>query len=132
MSDIDELNTLRGEIDKIDRSILQLLASRFAITREIGALKAQAEWPAQASDREAQQFEALSKMANELDYTLATHTTHTDKDGKTILSRKTVHGSVGKQLKEHGRQRQLKIWSDPTRRKKMGNMALTAGPDSNH
>uniref|UniRef100_D5X2P4 chorismate mutase n=1 Tax=Thiomonas intermedia (strain K12) TaxID=75379 RepID=D5X2P4_THIK1 len=63
------LQTLRSEIDAIDEQLIELLAGRFAVTRQVGQLKAHHALPAVDTEREsAQQFryEQLAR-ANGLD-----------------------------------------------------------------
>lgn len=49
------LQTLRSEIDLIDEQIVQLLAKRFSVTRQVGQLKAREGLPSVDADREAAQ-----------------------------------------------------------------------------
>lgn len=56
---------LREQIDQLDRRLIELLGQRFAITAEIGALKAQQQLAAQSSVREAEQFARYSTLAEE-------------------------------------------------------------------
>ncbi len=61
-----KLGEMRDQLDSIDASILQLLSCRFDLTREIGAMKAHEQWPAQDAEREEEQFERLSNLAADL------------------------------------------------------------------
>ncbi len=61
-----ELGKFRGEIDKIDDQIVTLLAKRFAITREIGAMKAASGMAVRDSTRERELFAALSTHATQV------------------------------------------------------------------
>jgi chorismate mutase len=56
----------RERIDELDAELIKTLAKRFAITRQVGELKARLNLPAQDSTREASQFERIEKLAEEL------------------------------------------------------------------
>jgi len=56
---------LREQIDLVDQRLIELLGQRFAITEQIGTLKAQQQLAAQSADREAQQFARYSHLAAE-------------------------------------------------------------------
>jgi chorismate mutase len=61
------LQDLRSEIDQIDKEIISLLANRFAVTRQVGRLKAQHALPAVDSSRETAQrlrYERLAVSSN--------------------------------------------------------------------
>lgn len=69
---MDELESLRREIDAIDERFVTLLAERFAVTRRVGQIKAERGLPPQDSTREAQIEEKVRRLAAEhhLDPTL--------------------------------------------------------------
>jgi chorismate mutase len=51
---MSELELLRAQIDEIDERLIELLAERFAVTREVGRLKAAASMPPIDARREAE------------------------------------------------------------------------------
>ncbi|WP_284617624.1 chorismate mutase [Aquabacterium humicola] len=57
------LQALRAEIDQLDDELVRLLARRFAVTREVGRLKARAALPAVDADREAAQQQRHRQLA---------------------------------------------------------------------
>ena len=59
----ETLARLRHSIDNIDAAVIHLLAERFKVTREVGALKAQSGLPASDPLREARQLERLRRLA---------------------------------------------------------------------
>ncbi len=73
MSDSDtipgELLAIRQRIDDIDRGIVELLRERFALTHEVGLLKANRELDALDTRREEEKLNALATLseANQLD-----------------------------------------------------------------
>ena len=73
MSDSDtipgELLAIRQRIDDIDRGIVELLRERFALTHEVGLLKASRELNALDTRREEEKLNALAALseANQLD-----------------------------------------------------------------
>jgi chorismate mutase len=58
-----ELRRLRDSIDNMDAALVHLLAERFKITQEVGALKARHGLPPADPDREAQQIARLRALA---------------------------------------------------------------------
>ena len=59
-----ELLEVREKIDAIDRKLLELLAERFALTHQVGLLKANLELEAADTVREAQKL--ANKWGNDL------------------------------------------------------------------
>jgi chorismate mutase len=57
------LKTLRSEIDVIDEEIIHLLARRFAVTRQVGELKARDALPAVDPERESAQQLRYKQLA---------------------------------------------------------------------
>jgi chorismate mutase len=60
-----ELEALRLEIDVLDEQLLTVLAERFKVTRQVGALKAQLGLPPQDATREAQIDAKVRRLADE-------------------------------------------------------------------
>jgi chorismate mutase len=58
------LTALRAQIDSLDADLVDLLARRFAVTRDIGRLKAAADLPALDEGREASQRARLRELAD--------------------------------------------------------------------
>ncbi|MCY4017261.1 MAG: chorismate mutase [Gammaproteobacteria bacterium] len=63
-----ELLAIRGRIDEIDRAIVDLLRERFALTHEVGLLKASRALEALDARREEEKLKALTDLseANDL------------------------------------------------------------------
>ena len=59
------LQTLRSEIDRIDGQIVELLARRFAVTQQVGQLKAHHALPAVDAERESAQQLRYEQLAQE-------------------------------------------------------------------
>lgn len=59
------LAQFRQKLDEIDAQLLDLLAQRFAITGQVGALKRELDLPARDPVREAAQSERLATLAQE-------------------------------------------------------------------
>ena len=57
------LEELRDSIDRIDNSIVLLLAERFSITRKIGRFKKALELPPQDKKREHQKIKKITQVA---------------------------------------------------------------------
>jgi chorismate mutase len=60
-----ELQRLRHSIDNMDAALVHLLAERFAITQQVGVLKAAYGLPPADPAREAQQIARLRALAEE-------------------------------------------------------------------
>ncbi len=58
-----ELLAIRGRIDEIDRAIVDLLRERFALTHEIGLLKASRALSALDARREEEKLKALTDLS---------------------------------------------------------------------
>lgn len=56
------MDSLRGEIDSIDREILYLLKKRFEISKQIGEIKKKLNLPLTNIDRENKLIENLSNF----------------------------------------------------------------------
>ncbi|OWY63061.1 hypothetical protein B7486_55115 [cyanobacterium TDX16] len=63
----DRLEALRVQIDELDDRLVALLAERFAVTRQVGALKAERGLPPQDATREAQIEAKVRRLAAEND-----------------------------------------------------------------
>ena len=59
-----ELLRLRASIDNLDAAIVHLLAERFKLTRQVGALKAEHALPPADPGREQRQIERLRRLAD--------------------------------------------------------------------
>jgi len=65
MSDVEtDLGGLRDQIDELDGELVALLGQRFAVTRQIGALKASADLPSRDVARESHQRLRLALLAD--------------------------------------------------------------------
>jgi chorismate mutase len=62
---MDELLSVRGNIDNIDAALVFLLAERFKVTQRVGHLKARHQLPAADPGREAAQIARLHRLAEE-------------------------------------------------------------------
>lgn len=60
-----ELIEIRDRIDEIDRGIVELLRERFALTHEVGLLKASRELSALDAPREEEKLQALAALSEE-------------------------------------------------------------------
>jgi chorismate mutase len=61
-----DLNNLRAEIDKIDRSLVELLAQRFRATDEVGKIKKELQLPATDEAREERQTLRIKEIAQQV------------------------------------------------------------------
>ena len=61
----DRLQTVRGELEHIDRSLITLIAERVALAREIGAAKQQLGLPILDPAREASVVRHAGELARE-------------------------------------------------------------------
>ncbi len=65
----EKINNLRHKIDDLDNQILDLLVQRFAVSREIGAIKAAEGLVVVDPDREKEIVDRLSqKLAGKMDH----------------------------------------------------------------
>lgn len=62
---MNDLAAFRSAIDALDAQLLETLANRFAVTRQVGQYKATHELPVQDSSREQAQLERLRGLATE-------------------------------------------------------------------
>ena len=62
---MDELQTLRNQIDELDQSLLDILVKRFAVTEQVGRFKAAHHLPLVDSGREAAQAERIAGLARQ-------------------------------------------------------------------
>ena len=60
-----ELQTIRQGIDEIDQELVALLARRFALTQEVGLLKASQSLQAVDAGREAEKIAAIRQLCEE-------------------------------------------------------------------
>ena len=63
MSTHSELLALREQIDALDQQLFTLLAERFKVTTQVGALKKREQLPAQDVAREAAQLQKTADLA---------------------------------------------------------------------
>jgi chorismate mutase len=63
----DRLEVLRVQIDELDERLVTVLAERFKVTRQVGALKAERGLPPQDATREAQIDAKVRRLADEHD-----------------------------------------------------------------
>ena len=61
----EQLIRFRTSIDNLDAAVIRLLAERFKITRAVGALKAENDFPPVDPEREARQIARLRAIAAE-------------------------------------------------------------------
>lgn len=61
----DELGRLRRQIDRLDAELVRLLAQRFQVTDDVGAVKAAHKLPAHDPQREAAQLARLTELCRE-------------------------------------------------------------------
>jgi chorismate mutase len=59
----DKLNQYRGSIDNLDAALVHIMAERFRVTKQVGELKAQHDFPPSDPDREKKQVERLRELA---------------------------------------------------------------------
>jgi len=66
MTDVpDDLADLRARIDDVDARLVRLLAERFAVTRQVGVLKARTHLPPADPAREGAQVARVRRLAEE-------------------------------------------------------------------
>jgi chorismate mutase len=63
---MDHLASLRNEIDRLDESLIEILAQRFRITHEIGKLKKTTNLPPVDAQREERQAQMIKDLATKL------------------------------------------------------------------
>lgn len=59
----EQLLDYRASIDNFDAALVHILAERFRVTKAVGALKAQHEFPPSDPKREGEQIERLRRLA---------------------------------------------------------------------
>ena len=92
-----QLADLRGAIDEIDDRFVKLLAERFAVTREVGQLKADLGMPAIDATREDQVDEKARRLANAngLDADLVSEVLRSIID-RVVAEHRTIAGGTAK------------------------------------
>ncbi len=65
MTPQDKLNQYRGSIDNLDAALINIMAERFRVTKAVGVLKAENDFPPSDPDREKRQVERLRKLAED-------------------------------------------------------------------
>ncbi len=63
MTPQDKLNQFRGSIDNLDAALIHIMAERFRVTKAVGKLKAQNDFPPSDPDREKDQVKRLRELA---------------------------------------------------------------------
>ena len=58
-----QLQEYRDSIDNIDAALIYLLSERFKVTKKVGELKAERNYPAADKEREAEQIARLRDLA---------------------------------------------------------------------
>ncbi|MEM9622083.1 MAG: chorismate mutase [Pseudomonadota bacterium] len=61
------ITELRAQIDQLDYQLIEILSQRFAITHQIGQLKATQQLAPRATEREAEQFARYQALAENFD-----------------------------------------------------------------
>ena len=59
----DKLNQYRGSIDNLDAALIHIMAERFRVTKAVGKLKAEHDFPPSDPDREKNQVKRLRELA---------------------------------------------------------------------
>ncbi len=67
MTPQEQLEQHRKSIDNFDAILIHTLAERFRKTKQVGALKAEHDFPASDTTREKQQVERLRRLAERSD-----------------------------------------------------------------
>ena len=62
MSDLDRL---RGRLDELDAGLVELLAERFSLSRQVGELKRSNDLAPRDGEREARQMQRIRELARE-------------------------------------------------------------------
>lgn len=62
---MNNLSVLRQKIDDIDAQLIELLALRFELTKEVGEIKKHTQLPAVDSSREAAQMQRIAALAKQ-------------------------------------------------------------------
>ena len=67
MTPQEQLSEFRKSIDNFDAILIHTLAERFRITKEVGKLKAKADFPPSDPKREQDQIDRLRRLAERAD-----------------------------------------------------------------
>ena len=67
MTPQEQLSEFRKSIDNFDAILIHTLAERFRITKEVGKLKASADFPPSDPKREEEQIDRLRRLAERAD-----------------------------------------------------------------
>lgn len=62
---MSQIDNLRAEIDRLDESLVLLLAQRFRVTDKVGKLKKDHQLPAIDEERERQQAKKIKELADQ-------------------------------------------------------------------
>ena len=65
MTPQEKLLQHRGSIDNLDAALINIMAERFRVTKAVGVLKAENDFPPSDPDREKRQVERLRKLATD-------------------------------------------------------------------
>lgn len=63
MTPQDQLFAYRDSIDNFDAALVHILAERFRVTKAVGALKAEHDFPPSDPNREQEQIDRLRRLA---------------------------------------------------------------------
>jgi len=61
----EQLNQYRSSIDNLDAALINIMAERFRVTKAVGVLKAENDFPPSDPAREKRQVERLRKLATD-------------------------------------------------------------------
>ena len=65
MTPTEKLAQHRGSIDNLDAALIHIMAERFRVTKAVGLLKAENDFPPSDPEREKRQVERLRNLAKE-------------------------------------------------------------------
>jgi len=65
MTPQEKLLQHRGSIDNLDAALIHIMAERFRVTKAVGELKAENDFPPSDPDREKKQVERLRNLATD-------------------------------------------------------------------
>ena len=63
MTPVEKLEQFRKSIDNLDAALVHIMAERFRVTKQVGELKAQADFPPSDPQREKNQVKRLRELA---------------------------------------------------------------------
>ena len=63
MTPQEQLEQFRNSIDNLDAALIHIMAERFRVTKQVGALKAKADFPPSDPAREQDQVKRLRELA---------------------------------------------------------------------